>query len=672
MKLISIEVENFRQFQGRQRIEFASGNSNTTILFGINGTGKTGLFRAMMFGLFGSRTIEQDDRTAEVHLVNINRIEANHGSPITASVEVKFSESSSIYTIKRKISAYKKNNQIIEKEDESFLNIFSEKNSSSTQLSDPEKINKEISRVIDIKNRGFFFFDAEQIDTLSNMHDDVKEVIRKGIVQILQIELLEESVTKLDKIKAKIKAEITLKSKNTQLSSLISDQERKTIEYNDYLEKKRKIEEERVLFNEELSALNARLEQNKDIGLLQKKILEKKESISFISDALKSVYENASSSIFRGLGSLLMTQDIANRCDDLNVRLLEDQNYIPRQILEISLAEGKCVLCDSDLNQNETGKRKIHNMMHNYQNSGVLPAILLINNTNEEIKQTKKKTIEDLDEALFNINAKKEALEKSENEISDLDVDISEILNSSVNYVELVKSRDLMKKSELDFINDYASINLKIIESEEKIKKLEIQIQDLQSKEQGLKNEALKYEFLDNLQKKLRLISDEYCGTMKNALNNEVTKIFRKLIDEKDVSLVQRISVNSKYEIEVHGSIGIINQDLSQGQKQIVALSFIAGLAKLASGGGNVIDFPLFMDTPFGRISGVNRDNLIKHLPDLVSQLILLFTDTEFTNTEEKVFKESTKLGKTYKLSQVEVGMTKIEQVAIKDRLSTR
>ena len=47
MKLLSIELLNFRQFYGKQKIEFANGDKNITIIFGENGKGKTGIFRAL-------------------------------------------------------------------------------------------------------------------------------------------------------------------------------------------------------------------------------------------------------------------------------------------------------------------------------------------------------------------------------------------------------------------------------------------------------------------------------------------------------------------------------------------------------------------------------------------------------------------------------------------------
>ena len=73
---------------------------------------------------------------------------------------------------------------------------------------------------------------------------------------------------------------------------------------------------------------------------------------------------------------------------------------------------------------------------------------------------------------------------------------------------------------------------------------------------------------------------------------------------------------------------------------------------------------PLFMDTPFAKLDGNNRDGLISTMPSLTSQWILLVTDTEFARSEVKKMKETDKWGKFYRLDKVKNGYTKIEPVS--------
>ena len=54
MVIKRIILENFRQFVGRQEIVFESAEfpeKNVVVVYGQNGRGKTGLFRAVLFCL---------------------------------------------------------------------------------------------------------------------------------------------------------------------------------------------------------------------------------------------------------------------------------------------------------------------------------------------------------------------------------------------------------------------------------------------------------------------------------------------------------------------------------------------------------------------------------------------------------------------------------------------
>lgn len=56
MILEKLEMENFRQFRGKNCINFSNNSDkNITIVFGENGRGKTGIYRAIMYCLYGKR-----------------------------------------------------------------------------------------------------------------------------------------------------------------------------------------------------------------------------------------------------------------------------------------------------------------------------------------------------------------------------------------------------------------------------------------------------------------------------------------------------------------------------------------------------------------------------------------------------------------------------------------
>jgi len=103
MQITSLQLKNFRQFYDPQMVTFAKNDQNVTLIIGVNGAGKTGIFRAIRFGLFGDEKLDQDNQSRHeaVHLVNLDRLRENDGDPVTAEVEVCFEHEGVMYQIHR-------------------------------------------------------------------------------------------------------------------------------------------------------------------------------------------------------------------------------------------------------------------------------------------------------------------------------------------------------------------------------------------------------------------------------------------------------------------------------------------------------------------------------------------------------------------------------------------
>src|SRR6266851_3036014 len=97
MKFERIILENFRQYYGQEKLEFAKDNRRrVTIIHGVNGAGKTSLFLAMNWCLYG----EGVDNVGE--LISKEAIkQASPGDIVTMSVELYFSHNGERYLAKR-------------------------------------------------------------------------------------------------------------------------------------------------------------------------------------------------------------------------------------------------------------------------------------------------------------------------------------------------------------------------------------------------------------------------------------------------------------------------------------------------------------------------------------------------------------------------------------------
>lgn len=674
MQLNSIIVNNFRQYYGEQKIEFAKGDKNVTIIFGENGKGKTGLFRALIFGLFGERYINQDNVNDVIHLVNFNALEKSNGYPIEACVTVNFSHKQKEYSIKRKVVGYKADNKITEKINGIELSIKDENGNydNKNDLTDDEK-NKIVGTIFDSKIKDFFLFDAERIETLAKTNKESKVEVEHGIKNLLNIDKLQKAV---DITGALIKEERRNISSRVNSSEVTKCEETiKNIE-----EEIKNIEEtidtkknEELACQGEIEAIDKKLRENESIRLIQDDIKAKKIYKASKEELLASEKQAIKEKSFYKCHMLLMEPSYEMAKDYLGQVVIKQKDLIPLEIIEKSLNDKICSCCKVDLSKNIEAYNEIVKLKKNFKRSELTPLISEITNTINEFLQEKDMELNSIKERLTRIREIKDEIEGIQEEINKLNDKARGKSKGTANLEELEKSKKRCEENKEKLKKDISNLEGRKDSSIDILNKEKRKYDRLISENEAVKFDSQKLEYMKKLNEDLQNILDGYSETMRKNLMEETTEIFKKLIDKNDKVQISKININSKYEIQVINRLEtIITQDISQGQRQIVALAFITALAKVAGGDDSSIDFPLFMDTPFGRISGDNRDNLIKNIPLLANQWVLLLTDTELTINEELKIKEVGKLGKWYRLNQISDGYSKIEEVSLDSKMSTR
>ena len=228
---------------------------------------------------------------------------------------------------------------------------------------------------------------------------------------------------------------------------------------------------------------------------------------------------------------------------------------------------------------------------------------------------------------------------------------MEENLNSS----KIFEAGNKVKKQGLNIKLEGIKVN--IAKNEEELKRMHDQ-------EKRLKKDIMKLKYIKSLIDNFKNVVNFYTKEMREKLSLETTNILKTLISNEDKSIIDEIEIDEKYEIKARGWDGTsILLDISSGQNELLSLSFIVALAKLASGSQEKMDLLLFMDSALGNISGENRDNIIKYISNITSQWILLLTDTEFTKIEEENLKKTNKIGCIYMLNQIKNGYVIIEKV---------
>ncbi len=145
-----------------------------------------------------------------------------------------------------------------------------------------------------------------------------------------------------------------------------------------------------------------------------------------------------------------------------------------------------------------------------------------------------------------------------------------------------------------------------------------------------------------------------------NKLEMEVSECFRYLLHK--TNLVHRVVINNvDFSLSIYDPSGhqLPKHRLSAGEKQLLAIAFLWGLARVSGR-----HLPVAIDTPLGRLDSEHRNNLIeRYFPTASHQVILLSTDTEIGKKEIEKLRAQGAIAQEYLLKyDPEKRQTAIEQ----------
>ena len=149
------------------------------------------------------------------------------------------------------------------------------------------------------------------------------------------------------------------------------------------------------------------------------------------------------------------------------------------------------------------------------------------------------------------------------------------------------------------------------------------------------------------VQETLKLFKEKLTLKKLNKLETEVKDCFLYLLHKSN--LINRVTIDSdRFKLELYDHNGQLfpKQRLSAGEKQLLAIAFLWGLARVS--GRNL---PIAIDTPLGRLDSSHRHNLVeRYFPTASHQVILLSTDTEISEREVTMLREQEAISQEYLL----------------------
>jgi DNA sulfur modification protein DndD len=149
------------------------------------------------------------------------------------------------------------------------------------------------------------------------------------------------------------------------------------------------------------------------------------------------------------------------------------------------------------------------------------------------------------------------------------------------------------------------------------------------------------------VQATLAAFRDKLSDKKLGSLETQVTQHFKLLLHK--ASLVSQVMIDpATFRLDLYDSEGapLPIQRLSAGEKQLLAIAFLWGLAN-ASGR----QLPVAIDTPLGRLDSEHRNHLVdRYFPQASHQVILLSTDTEIRTEEVERLRAAGAIAREYRL----------------------
>lgn len=666
MKIIKIEMTDFRQYRGTHAIEFSSGDKNTTLILGNNGNGKTGIFRALMFALYGDMSLLQDENKENILLVNKDLLEENLNLPVSGRVELYFENEGKEYIISRIVKQNKTGKNKVETliETPKLFSINENGEIVESFYKDEATIENFINNIISHDIRDFFFFDAEEMTLLDEQKSskEISEDVKNGLIQLLQIKYLEDSKNEIDgkikfferEIKKRINDErldrvnLRIEEINSENEKLDEDNRNIRLQLNNIKIEKEKVEE--------------KLSENSDIERLYSKRNEIINTIKIKEDVLK-VLNKSSKNVVLDATNLIAKDILQKNKIELIGFISNRSDQVPIDVINKTIEECKCAVCSSKFDEDSVQMTHLLKIKDNYKHSGYTDVVRNILNYLDRIDNQE-------DEIRSSVNSQLEEIINIYNDIENLFIRKDACEEQIGNRADISENLKVLKENLKKYDDDKVKLSSNEQINLEKIENYRAELNKLLIEKEKLENKYDDTKILQEVRNKLQSYSiilentrDSYIQSITDQLSKKIFETFITLLSSKDIHNYSGVAINEEFEIELLDNYGnnVINH-LSMGQGQIFSLSFILSLASLASKGKDNIDFPLFMDSPLGRLDRGNRKNIILNVPKLTNQLILLLTDSEYTNKERELFESGGNTKYIYNIAN-ENGQSVIERL---------
>jgi len=623
MKLDNIKLFNFRQYYGEQRLTLGrTPQHNVTIVNGKNGAGKTSLFVAINWCLYG----EGAEGIGEL-ISKEAAARAKPGEEIEARVDVAFTHNGEKYISSRSLLGKKAiDGAIVTQGDPTYRLVRIGADGQANQVPNPVGV---INSILPSNVRTFFLFDGERIDHFSRPEsaDEVRDAIRL----VLRLEVLERGRKHLEDLATEWRRQLKREA-GGELGDMLDRYEKEKRQLEKANSERERLSREIASAKEQKEEIESRLKALEDVASLQANREEQEKALKTAQNDMKELRKRIRS--LAREGHIVVAQSAINRALEI-LDEKRERGEIPsgfrQQFLRDLLAQGICV-CGRPFKEGDSAHTHLTSMLVGTAPDSLQDKVLGTNVALASIRGRVSGLLGDLDRAMKRKVEIGDYVDELEKRIDDLTRQLEDAPTEDVRRLEAERQERVQDIERFLIEKGRAEQTAERLEKE--LRKLDSQIAKAKKKEKGQILLAAKVYFAQESANAIHEIYQEFAEDMRERIEEHTKSIFKQLVWKE--SHFQDVRLSADYNLQVIDRYGLpAKPELSAGERQVLSLSFLLAMVEVAGE-----EAPIVMDTPFARLSSEPRNNIARNLPKLAPQIALLVTDEELRGEERRILSD--------------------------------
>jgi DNA sulfur modification protein DndD len=646
-------IENFRQFHGKQEIDFAAGkNKNVTLIHAENGFGKTALLNALLWGFYGHEGLTEDLPKKE-RVIHEGVAMTNHGRQrdVFGRVTILFNDDTDEYTLTRSLS-------LAQQEDDprkTSLELAVRHEGQTYMESRPQW---KIDAIMPQGISPFLFFNGERIDHLAMENNAGK--VADAIHQMLGLHLLRRTIDDLDNPNVRGRLVTELRDNTDDDTKELLDQAAKLdTELADYRKQLDACRKNQGAVADEIRMIDARLAANKETRELQNQRTQLEQERNRLQQRLRDLSERLATLISED-GYVLFADELVKKGKAITQRLREE-GKIPARVLntfiEDLLRTGKCI-CGCGLKEGTEPYERVKKLLEIAGDQHFSNAVGALDNAMGVIEGAIARTRKVFRSYAAERAAGSEQLRRIKETLDEIHQKLGGKDSEEIAALEKGRQALLNRQRQLD--HDQGALDHHITETEENRDKLRHKIAASQQQAESAARAQRRLQTLDEIIALLREILGTEMADLREVLAKEINDHFKKIIDrdywiELDKDFVLCLRKRVSYD-EHSQELDVAH---SQGQRQVTSLVFIASLVALARKRSDIPtilkgleggEYPMVMDSPFGQLGDEFRSGVARWIPSLAPQVVILVSSSQYRGSVEEELTASKRIGRRYML----------------------